>query len=163
MKIEDMNFEPRKGIVVFCLVLSVIYTLAFGSIAVVNLYWQFRDPTSTMDFWGWIGMAVVTFSCIALLLYVTTLTYRLKFYEAGLVIHGLRGRRFYAWSTVREARLARFKGNIELSLRADGRRIPLSVPLNSYRKQVTMLAEIRRRLPVPLQDPANIAALLTDD
>jgi hypothetical protein len=141
----------------------VLFTLVFGAIAVVNVYWQLRAPTSTSDVWGWLGMAVVTFSCIALLLYVTTMTYRLKFYEAGLIILGLRGRHFVAWSAVRQARLARFRGSIELALRTDARKIPYSIPLNSYKKQLTLLAEIRRRLPVPVHDPANITATLTDD
>lgn len=162
MKIEDMNFEPHRGLAIFTIGLSVIFTLVFGTIAVVNFYWQLREPTSPSDLFGWLGTLVVAFSCAALLLYFTTAVYRIAFYESGIMLLGLRGRRFVAWSAVRDARLNRYKGNIELALRADGRRIPISVPLNSYKKQLTLLAEIRRRLPVHVYDPANIAATLID-
>ncbi|HYP02637.1 MAG TPA: hypothetical protein VER76_20780 [Pyrinomonadaceae bacterium] len=163
MKIEDMNFEPHKGFAIFMITLSVIFTLVFGTVAVVNLYWQLRDPSSLSDIFGWLGTFVVTFACVALLLYFTTNVFRVKFYEAGIIILGLRGRRFVAWSTIRDARINRFKGNIELALRADGRRLPVSIMLSSYKKQLTLLAEIRRRLPVAVHDPGNIVATLTDD
>lgn len=162
MKIEDMNFEPHRGFAIFTIGLSVIFTLVFGTIAVVNFYRQLREPTSTLDLFGWLGTLLITFACVALLLYFTTAVYRIAFYEGGIIILGLRGRRFVPWRAVREARINRFKGNIELALRADGRRLPVSVPLNSYKRQLTLLAEIRRRLPVPLHDPGNIAATLTD-
>jgi hypothetical protein len=162
MKLEDMNFEPHKGLAIFSIAVSVIFTLVFGTVSVVNFYRQLRDPTSMMDIFGWLFTLVVSFSCAALLLYFTTATHRTAFYESGVVILGLRGRRFVAWSAVREARINRFKGNIELALRTDGRRFPYSIPLNSYKKQLTLLAEIRRRLPVPINDPSNIAATLRD-
>lgn len=163
MKIEDINFEPHKGVAIFTIGLSAIFTLVFGTIAVVNFYWQLREPTSMMDVFGWLGTLVVSFSCAALLLYFTTAVYRIAFYESGIVLLGLRGRSFVAWNAVREARINRYKGNIELALRADGRRFPVSVPLNSYKKQLALLAEIRRRLPVPVHDPSNIAATLIDN
>lgn len=163
MKLEDMNFEPRKGIVISSIAMSVIFTLIFGAVAVVNVYRQFRDPTSTSDFWGWIGTAAVTFSCIALLLFFTTATYRIRYYEAGLILLGPGGRNFVPWSAVTHAQMNRFKGNIELALKTADRRIPISVPLNSYKKQVTLLAEIQKRLLVPVHDPGNSAAMLTDD
>ncbi len=164
MKIEDIDFEPHRGFAIFAIGFSVVYTLVFGTVAVVNVYRQLREPTTTSDFFGWLGTFVVTFACVALLLYFTTAVYRIAFYEAGVVIIGLlRGRRFVPWSAVRDARVNQFKGNVELALRADGRRLPISVPLGSYRKQAALLAEIRKRLPVPVNDPRNIAALLTDD
>ncbi|HEV2802611.1 MAG TPA: hypothetical protein VGW12_19215 [Pyrinomonadaceae bacterium] len=163
MKIEDMNFEPHRGFAIFMIGISIVYTLVFGTVAVVNVYWQLRDPRSLGDVFGWLATLTVTSACVALLLYVTTAVYRISFYEAGIMILGLRGRRFVPWNTVRDARINRFKGNIELALRADGRRFPVSIPLNSYKKQLTLLAEVRRRLPVPVNDPGNIAAVLTDD
>ena len=163
MKIEDMDFEPSKGFAIFTIALSVIFTLVFGTVSVVNFYWQLRDPSSLGDVFGWLGTLIVTFACVALLLYFTTAVFRIKFYEAGIVIHGLRGQHFVAWSAFREARVNRFKGNIELALRADGRRLPVSIPLSSYKKQLTLLAEIRRRLPVAIHIPPDIAATLTDD
>ncbi|HEY9401367.1 MAG TPA: hypothetical protein VIQ24_01645 [Pyrinomonadaceae bacterium] len=163
MKIEDIDFEPHRGFAIFAIGLSVAYTLVFGTVAVVNVYRQLRDPTSTSDFFGWLFTFVVTFACVMLLLHFTTAVYRIAFYEAGVVIYGLGGRRFVPWGAVRDARLNRFKGNIELALRADGRRFPVSVPLTSYNKSVTLLAEIRRCLPVPVHDPGNIAATLRDD
>jgi Bacterial PH domain len=162
MKIEDMNFEPRRGFAIFAIALSVIFTLVFGTVAVVNFYRQLREPTSTLDVFGWLGTLVVALSCSALLLYVSTAIYRIAFHEAGVVILGLRGRRFVPWSAVRDARVNRFKGNVELALRADGRRLPVSIPLNSYKKSLTLMAELRRRLPVPVHDPAEVAATLTD-
>ncbi|HEY0098563.1 MAG TPA: hypothetical protein VGB76_06380 [Pyrinomonadaceae bacterium] len=163
MKIEDINFEPHKGVAIFTTGLSVIFTLVFGTISVVNLYRQLRDPVSTMDIFGWFFTFFITFTCSALLLYFSTAIYRLAFYESGIVILGLRGRRFVPWSAVRDARINRFKGNIELALRAEGRRLPVSVPLNGYKKQLTLLAELRRRLPVAINDPSNIAATLLDN
>lgn len=163
MKIEDMNFEPHKGLAIFMITASVIYTLVFGTVSVVNFYRQLRDPSSLSDLFGWLGTLVVTTLCVALLLYVTTAVYRLKFYESGIIILGLRGRHFVAWNAIREARVSRYKGNIELALRADGRRLPVSIPLNAYKKQLTLLTEIRRRLPVAIQVPPDIAATLTDD
>lgn len=163
MKIEDMNFEPHRGFAIFTIALSVVFTLVFGTVAVLNFYRQLREPTSTTDVFGWLGTLVVAFSCAALLLYFTTAVFRIAFYEAGVVVLGLRGRSFVPWGAVRQARLNRFKGNIELALRADGRRLPVSIPLNSYKKQLTLMAEIRRRLPMPVHDPANIAPTLTDN
>lgn len=126
MKTEDINFEPHRGVAIFTIGLSVVFTLVFGTIVVVNVYRQLREPTMTSDFFGWLGTFVVTFACVALLLYFTTAVYRVAFHEAGVIILGLRGRRFFHWSTVRDARLNRFKGNIELALSADGRRFPIS-------------------------------------
>lgn len=162
MKIEDIDFEPHRGFAIFAIGFSVVFTLVFGTIVVVNVYRQMREPTSIMDFFGWLMTFTVTFACAALLLYFTTAVYRIAYYESGIIITGLGGRRFVAWGAVRGAQINRFKGNIELALRADGRRFPASVPLNSYKKQATLLAEIRRRLPVPIDDPHNIVALLTD-
>lgn len=162
MRIEDMNFEPHKGFGIFMITLSAVYTLVFGTIAVVNVYRQLRDPSSLSDVFGWLFTLVITTLCVALLLYVSTLVFRLKFYESGIVIRGLRGRHFVAWNTIREARVSRFKGTVELALKADGRRIPVSIPLSSYKKELTLLAEIRRRLPVAVYVPPDIAASLTD-
>ena len=51
-----------------------------------------------------------------------------------------------------------------LELRVTGRRLPLLVPLTEYRRRATLLAEIRRRLPVEVQDPGGqLAARLKDD
>ena len=163
MKLEDMDFEPHRGFVNFTIAFAVVYTFVFGAIAVVNVYRQLREPTSTGDVFGWLGTLAVTSACVALLLYFTTAVYRISYYESGVVIHGLRGRRFVPWGAVRAAQLNRFKGSVELALRADGRRLPASVPLTSYAKQATLLAEVRKRLPVPVHDPGNLAAMLTDD
>lgn len=162
MKIEDMNFGAHRGFAIFSIGMSVVFTLVFGTIALVNFYRQLRAPTSIMDIFGWLFTLSVTCACASLLLYFTTAVYRISFYEAGVVVFGLGGRRFVPWGAVRDARINHFKGNIELALRADGRRLPISVPLNSYKKQVTLLAEIRKRLPVAINDPRNIAARLTD-
>ncbi|HEX8459706.1 MAG TPA: hypothetical protein VF656_20595 [Pyrinomonadaceae bacterium] len=162
MKIEDMNFEPRTGCAIFMIGISVVYTLVFGTVAVVNVYRQLREPSSLGDVFGWLGTFTVTCACVALLLYFTTAVYRISFHESGIMLRGLSGRRFIPWNTVRDARLNRFKGNIELALRADGRRFPFSIPITSYKKQLTLLAEVRRRLPVPVNDPGNVAAVLTD-
>ena len=163
MKIEDINFEPHRGFAIFMTGLSVVFTLVFGTVGAVNVYWQLREPTSISDFFGWLGMFLVAVTCATLLLYVSTAVYRIGFYEGGIMIAGLRGRRFVPWNTVRDAHISRFKGNIVLALRADGRRFAVSIPLTSYNKSVTLLAEIRQRLPVRISDPGNIAASLTDD
>jgi hypothetical protein len=162
MKIEDIDFEPHRGLAIFAVGVSVVFTLVFGTIAVVNVYRQIREPTTLSNFFGWLSTFVITFACSGLLLYFTTAVYRIAYYESGIIITGLGGRRFVAWSTVRDARINQFKGNIELALRAEGRRFPFSVPLNSYKKQATLLAEIRKRLPVPINDHRNLAATLTD-
>jgi hypothetical protein len=163
MRIEDINFEPHRGFAVFMIGLSVTFTLVFGTIGAVNVYRQLRAPTLGTDFFGWLGTFLVTVACAALMLYVSTIIHRTAFYEAGILVLGLRGRRFVPWSAVRGASLHRFKGTVELALRADGRRFPVSIPLTSYKKSVTLLAEIRRRLPVAINDPGNIAAMLTDN
>jgi len=163
MKIEDIDFKPHRGFAIFAIACSVVYALVFGAIVLVNVYRQLREPTTTSDFFGWLGTFVVTFACVALLLYFSTAVYRVAFHESGIIVLGLRGRRFVPWGAVRAAQVNRFKGTFELALRADGRRFPLSVPLSSYRKQATLLAEIRARLPMPIDDPNNLAALLTDD
>ncbi|HZH29231.1 MAG TPA: hypothetical protein VEY11_00435 [Pyrinomonadaceae bacterium] len=163
MKIEDIDFEPHRGVAVFSIGFSLVYTLVFGTIVLVNLYRQLRAPTLSTDFFGWLFTFLVTFACVAFMLHFTTVVYRIRFYEAGIVIIGLGGRRFIPWSTVRDARIHHFKGNLELILRADGRRLPISVPLNSYKKQSMLLAELRRRLPVPINDAGNLTARLTDN
>jgi hypothetical protein len=162
MKIEDIDFEPHRGLAIFAIGVSVVFTLVFGTIVLVNVYRQIHEPTTLSDFFGWLFTFVVTFACAGLLLYFSTAVYRIAYYESGIIITGLGGRRFVAWNTVHDARINRFKGNIELALRAEGRRFPVSVPLNSYKKQARLLAEIRKRLPVAINDHHNVAATLTD-
>ncbi|HEX8127483.1 MAG TPA: hypothetical protein VF527_00040 [Pyrinomonadaceae bacterium] len=163
MKIEDMNFEPHRGFAIFMIGLSVVFTLVFGTVAVVNVYRQLRDPSSLGDVFGWLATSAVTCACVVLLLYYTTAVYRISFYEAGVVTLGFGGRRFVPWDTVRGASINRFKGTVELALRADGRRFPVSVPLTSYRRSATLFREVSKRLPVEINDPNNIASLLTDN
>jgi hypothetical protein len=38
MKLADMNFEPHRGFVNFTIASSVVFTLVFGGVAVVNVY-----------------------------------------------------------------------------------------------------------------------------
>lgn len=92
------------------------------------------------------------------------LPFRLRFTEEGLRRRTIFGPRFVPWHGVTRARLSSFKQSVMLELNAKGRRLPLLVPVSEYGRRATLLAEIRRRLPVEIEDPAGqLAARLKDE
>ncbi|HVG29676.1 MAG TPA: hypothetical protein VM864_08265 [Pyrinomonadaceae bacterium] len=162
MKIEDIDFETRK---VFAVVMGVFVALVFGvfgTVFAVNIYREVRDPTTALDLWGWIGGGVITGALALLLLHIITLPFRISFAEDGLRVRGLLGRRFVPWSGVRSAAISSHKGNVGLSLRT-GRLRGVSIPVSSYKRQATLVAEVSKRLPVPVSVSPTVAAFIKDD
>ena len=60
------------------------------------------------------------------------------------------------------ARFASHKSGVWLELKVVGRRTWIIVPVNEYRRPASLLAELRQRLPVEIQDAGNFAARLKD-
>jgi hypothetical protein len=88
---------------------------------------------------------------------------RLRFSEAGLVRRTFFGPHFVPWASVKTARLGSFRGYVMLEMKVPGKRGWVSVPVSEYRRAASLLAEIRRRLPVPVEHAgARYAALLKD-
>ncbi|HLL76742.1 MAG TPA: hypothetical protein VK421_15920 [Pyrinomonadaceae bacterium] len=91
------------------------------------------------------------------------LPFRLRYTEAGILRRTVFRPRFIPWQSVTAASLTSFKGSVWLELRATGRRLPVLIPLIEYRRAASLLAQIRRRLPVDVQDPGGqLAARLSD-
>ena len=106
------------------------------------------------------AMLLAAFSALALHL---LLPLRLRFTEAGIRRRTVFRPRFVPWRNVLGARLTSFKGGVWLELKVAGRRTWIVVPVAEYRRPATLLAEMRRRLPVEIQDPGGrLAAQLKD-
>lgn len=104
------------------------------------------------------GLLVFSFLVLHLLLPL-----RLRFTEAGIARRTLLRPRFVPWQNVRGARLTSYKGNLWLELKVTDRRTWIVVPVGEYRRAASLLAELRRRLPVEVQDPGGqLAARLKD-
>lgn len=89
---------------------------------------------------------------------------RLRFTEAGIVRRTLLRPRFVPWRGVTGARLTSFRGNVWLELKVAGRRTWIVVPVADYRRAASLLAEMRRRLPVEVQHAdGELAARLKDE
>lgn len=92
------------------------------------------------------------------------LPFRLRFTEAGILRRTVFRPRFVPWRGVAGARLSSFKGNVMLELKVTGRRTWIVVPVGEYRRPASLLAQIRRRLPVEVQHAdGGLAARLKDD
>lgn len=156
-----MDFELSKGLLVFGVVVTVLYAGAFGTVLVRNLLAQFRYPTATTDFWGWLGAATVFLLMLLLFVFYVSAPYRISFSEWGVQVFSWRGRIACPWSAFRRASLLSYKGNVEFVL-FTGRVRRFGIPLSSYKKQATLFAEVTRWLAVPVEDPGGHAAKLTD-
>ena len=107
------------------------------------------------------AMLLLGFSFLALLL---LLPLRLRFTEAGIARRTLLRPRFVPWQGVEGARLTSFKGSVWLELKVSGRRTWIVLPVAEYRRAASLLAALRRRLPVEVQDPGGeLAARLKDE
>lgn len=157
-----MDFKPRR---LFAFVMCAFAAAAFGvflSVFAVNIYRQLREPTSTLDRWGWIGGGLLTLSLTLLLLHVITLPFRVSFAEDGVSVRSIFGRRFVPWSSVRDATVAAYRGNVSFMLRT-GRVRGVSIPLSSYERPVTLVREVSRRLAVPVNVLPSAAPLIARD
>lgn len=89
---------------------------------------------------------------------------RLRFTEAGIIRRTIFRPRFVPWQDVAGARLTSFKGNVWLELKVAGRRTWIVVPAAEYRRAASLLAELRRRLPVEIQHAdGELATRLKDE
>ena len=88
---------------------------------------------------------------------------RLRFTDAGLARRTIFRPRFVPWRSVTGARLTSYKGGVWLELKVAGRRTWIVVPVGEYRRAASLLAELRRRLPVEVQHAGGeLAARLKD-
>ena len=111
-----------------------------------------------------VAIGAMLLSVLAGLVLWLLLPLRLRFTEAGLVRRTIFRPRFVPWQGVTAASLTSFKASVWLELRVTARRLPVLIPLTEYRRPASLLAELRRRLPVEVQDPAGqLAARLKDD
>ena len=110
------------------------------------------------------GIALMLLLGFSLIVLHLLLPLRLRFTEAGIVRRTLLRPRFVAWQGVTGARLTSFKGNVWLELKVVGRRTWIVVPVGEYRRAASLLAELRRRLPVEVQHAdGELAARLKDE
>lgn len=109
------------------------------------------------------GIALMLVAGFSLVLLHLLLPLRLRFTDAGIVRRTIFRPRFVAWRSVTGARLTSFKGNVWLELKVAGRRTWIVVPVGEYRRPASLLAELRRRLPVEVQHAdGELAARLRD-
>ena len=161
-RIEEMDFRPRR---LFASAMAVFVAAVFGvflTVFAVNIYRSLREPTNALDRWGWIGGGLVTLSLALLLLHVITLPFRVSFAEDGVSVRSIFGRRFVAWSSVRGAMVVCSKGGVHLLLRT-GRVRGVGIPVGDYKRGASLVAEVSRRLPVPVAVTPSAAPLIAKD
>lgn len=159
MRIEEIDFKPRRLLASVLLVFVVAVFGAFLTVFVANVYAQLSEPTSALDRWGWIGGGLFTLSLALLLLHVITLPFRISFAEDGVSVRSVFGRRFVAWSSVREATIAAHRGSVNFMLRT-GRWRGVNIPLSSYKREVALVREVAKRLSVPVNVSASAAHIV---
>ena len=162
MRIEEMDFKPRR---LFASVLGAFVTVVFGAFLTVfatNIYRELLDPTTTLDRWGWIVGGLVTLSLALLLLHIITLPFRISFAEDGVSVRSIFGRRFVPWSAVRSATVASAKGGVNFLLRT-GRVRGVLIPVGSYKRGASLVAEVAKRLPVPVNVLPSAAHMIAED
>ncbi|HLL76741.1 MAG TPA: PH domain-containing protein [Pyrinomonadaceae bacterium] len=162
VRIEEMDFKPRR---LFAFVMGTFVSVVFGAFLLlfaVNIYRELREPTTSLDRWGWIGGGLVILSLALLLLHVITLPFRISFAEDGVRVRSIFGRRFVAWPDVRGATIAAHRGNVSFMLRT-GRVRGVNIPLGSYKRAVSLVREVAKRLPVPVNVLPTAAHMIAKD
>jgi hypothetical protein len=163
-RLDDRDFGPRLPAVRLALACAAFGALGFLFALETRNAYTYGVPATPGFVFERVGIALMllaAFSCIALHL---LLPLRLRFTEAGIRRRTLFRPRFVPWQNVEGARLASFKGGVWLELKVAGRRTWIIVPVAEYRRAATLLAELRRRLSVEVQDPGGrLAARLKDD
>ena len=146
-----MDFGPGFPLFRLALACAAFGALGFLFALETRNTLTYNSPV-TPGFWavrvGIASFLLLAFSSLALHL---LLPLRLRFTEAGLARRTVFRPRFVPWRSVTRARLASFKGSVSLELSAAGRRLPFLVPLTEYRRPATLIAELRRRLPVAVE------------
>jgi hypothetical protein len=162
MRIDEMDFKPRRLLAsVTALFIAVVFG-AFLTVFATNIYRELREPTTALDRWGWIGGGVVMLSLALMLLHVITLPFRISFAEDGVSVRSIFGRRFVPWASVRSATVAAHRGNVNFQLRT-GRVRGVGIPVGSYQRGATLVAEIGKRLSVPVTVLPSAAPLIEKD
>jgi hypothetical protein len=164
-RIEEIDFEPRKGLIIWTIILLILlYGLGVGS-ATYFLALEVlgeRDLSSPASLIK-VGVILFVYGLVLFLLlfYITFSPYRFSFKEEGVVALTWRGRQFFPWQSVKKATVTSGKSGINLALRLGGLRY-LTIPLDSYKKGGSLLAEVSRRLPVTVAVSDTVLARLAD-
>ena len=163
-RLDTIDFGP-----VFPLFRLALLCAGFGALGLLfaletrNVL-AYNSPVSAGFFVERAFIAAMLLSAFAPLVLWLLLAFRLRLTEAGILRRTVFGPRFVPWKNVTAASLTGFKASVMLELRVTDRRLPLLIPLTEYRRPATLLAEIRRRLSVEVQDPGGqLAARLKDE
>ena len=115
-----------------------------------------------------VGLYLVAYLLIPfpILFYWLYNAHRFTFTDTGLRVLTPFGRRFVPWGEIERASLRIRSAEGAIFHRLDlfvGRRQRLGIPLSDYLRGATLLAAIRPRLPVPLEEPdSHVEARLED-
>jgi hypothetical protein len=165
-RFEEIDFEPRKNLIIWSLILLILfYGLGFGGVTyffALEILGE-RDlssPTSLIK----VGVILFVYGMVLFLLlfYMIFSPYRFLFKEEGVVALTWRGRQFFPWQSVKKATVTSGKGSINLALHLGGL-LYLTIPLDSYKKGGSLLAEVSRRLPVAVAVSDTVLARLADE
>ena len=163
-RLDTIDFRPDFPFFRLAFLCVGYGMLCLGFALETRNVFTYNSPVTTGTIVERVLIGAMLLSVFASLVLWLLLPFRLRFTEAGILRRTLLRPHFIPWQSVTGASLSTFKASVMLELRVTGRRLPLLVPLTEYRRRATLLAEIRRRLPVEVQDPGGqLAARLKDD
>lgn len=163
-RLDTIDSGPRVPVIRLALACLAFGSLGFLFFLDTQNTIKYNSP-ATAGFWveraSIAAFMLLVFSLIALHL---LLPLRLRFTEAGIARRTLFGPHVVPWKNITQARLGNFKGYVMLEMKIVGRRLWISVPVSEYRRPASLLAELRRRLPVAVQHAdSHFAARLKDE
>ena len=163
-RIDTVDFGPRFPFGRLALACAAFGALGFLFTLETRNAFTYGLPITTGFLVERAGIALMLLAAFSFVALHLLLPLRLRFTEAGILRRTLFRPRFVPWQGVTRARLSSFKANVMLELNVTGRRLPVLIPLADYRRPATLLAQIRGRLPVEVQDPGGqLATRLKDD
>jgi hypothetical protein len=162
-RLDTTDFRPRLPTGRLLLACAAFGTLGFLFALETRNAFTFGRPITNGFVVERVGIASFMLLVFSSLVLHLLLPLRLRFTEAGIARRTLLRPRFVPWQSVAGARLTSFKGNVWLELKVAGRRTWIVVPVGEYRRAASLLAALRRRLPVAVQHADGpLAAQLQD-
>lgn len=162
-RLEHKDFGPRVPFVRLALACLAFGALGFLFALETRNAYRYGTPITNDFIAERAGIAAFMLLVFSVLVLYLLLPLRLRFTESGIVRRTILRPRFVPWQNVQGARFASHKSGVWLELKVAGRRTWIIVPVNEYRRPASLLAELRRRVPVEVQDAGNFAARLKDD
>lgn len=163
-RLDTTDFRPRLAYGRLALACAAFGVLGYLFALETRNAFKFGVPITNGFLVERVGIATFMLLVFTFLVLHLLLPLRLRFTEVGIVRRTIFRPRFVPWQGVTGARLTSFKGNVWLELKVTGRRTWIVVPVAEYRRAASLLAELRRRLPVEIQHADGpLAAQLKDD